>query len=192
MKITEDLSIKEYEKNIENQLDKCLKHFEKEISKLRTGRAHPSMVEDIKTPCYGTSMPIKELASVSAQDSSTLVVQPWDKSTIDSIAKAISISDLNITPQVDSDVIRLKIPPMSLSRRDELAKSLHQKLEVSKVAIRNSRKDIQNNIRDAEKNKAISQDFSKKLQEILQKITDKFIKLSDNLAQAKEGEIKNL
>lgn len=192
MKITQDLNIKEYEKDIGSQFDKHLKHFEKEISKLRTGRAHPSMVEDIRVFCYGSAMPIKELAAVSVQDSSLLVIQPWDKSITDDMMKALSTSDLHITPQTDGEVIRIKIPPMSLSRRDELIKSLHQKLETCKVAIRNSRKDIQNNVRESEKIKAISQDLSKRLQEILQKTTDKFIKLSDEIAIEKEGEIKNL
>lgn len=192
MKITEDLNIKAYEKDIESQFDQHLKHFEKEISKLRTGRAHPSMVEDIRATCYGSLMPIKELAAISVQDSSILVIQPWDKSTVDDIVKALSKSDLNITPQTDGELIRIKIPPMSLTRREELIKSLHQKLEASKVAIRNSRKDIQNDLREAEKNKIISQDLAKRLQDILQKSTDKFIKFSDNVATEKESEIKNL
>lgn len=192
MNIVEGSSIKQLEKEIENQMDKHIKHFEKEVSKLRTGRAHPSMVEDIRVSCYGTNMPIKEIASISAQDASLLVIQPWDKSLLDDIIKALSISDLNINPQSDGEIIRLKIPPMSSSRRDELVKSLHQKLEFSKIAIRNTRKDIQNKIREAEKSKDISEDYSKRLQDILQKTTDKFIKLSDDLATQKEGEIKNL
>lgn len=192
MKITQDLNVKDYEKRIESQFNENLKHFEKELIKLRTGRAHPAMVEDVRVSCYGSLMPIKELASISAQDSSLLVIQPWDKSIVDNIVKALLTSDLNLTPQTDGEVIRIKIPPMSLSRREELVKSLNQKLEQCKIAIRNNRKDFQNEVREAEKNKSISEDFSKRLHDILQKLTDKFIKLSDDLALQKEDEIKSL
>lgn len=192
MKITRDLNIKDYEKKIENEFNENLTHFQREITKLRTGRAHPAMVEDIKVSCYGALMPIKELASISVQDSSLLVVQPWDKTLIDNILKALATSDLNLNPQTDGEVVRIKIPPMSLSRREELIKSLNQKAEACKIAIRNNRKELQNQIREAEKNKSISEDFSKSLHDILQKSTDKFIKLSDDLASQKEVEIKNL
>lgn len=192
MNITSDLNLKQYEKDLENQMSKHVDHFEKEISKFRTGRAHPAMVEDIRVSCYGTTMPIKELASISVPESSLIVIQPWDKTILDDIIRAISNSDLNINPQTDGDIIRIKIPPMSSSRREELVKSLHQKLEFSKISIRNTRKDIQNKIREAEKSKVISEDFTKRLLDLLQKVTDKFIKLSDDLAEKKENEIKNL
>ena len=192
MNITSDLNLKQYEKDLESQMSKHLDYFDKEISKFRTGRAHPAMVEDIRVSCYGTFMPIKELASISVPESSLIVIQPWDKNILDDIIRAISTSDLNLMPQTDGDIIRLKLPPMSSSRREELVKSLHQKLEFAKISIRNTRKDVQNKIRDAEKSKLISEDFAKKLLDLLQKVTDKFIKLSDDLSEKKENEIKSL
>lgn len=190
--IIESGNLKQFEKEIESQMDKHIKYFEKEIQKLRTGRAHPSMVEDIKVSAYGTTVALKEVGSISVPEAALIVIQPWDKSIINEIEKAIGTSDLGVTPQNDGDVIRIKLPPMSSSRRDELVKFLNQKLETCKIAIRNVRKEIQNKIREIEKSKNISEDLAKKLQEILQKITDKFIKLSDTISATKEGEIKNL
>jgi len=192
MELNGSSNIKQFEKEIELEMDKQIKNFQRELSKIRTGRANPVMVEDIRVLCYGTLMPIKEMASITAPDAAMLVVQPWDKSLIADVEKAISLSDLGVSVQNDGEVIRIKIPPMSSSRRDELTKSLHQKLEATKVVIRNIRKDIQNKIRETEKSKKISEDFSKSLQEMLQKVTDKFIKLGDLEASKKEGEIKNL
>lgn len=185
-------NIKQYEKDIESLMDKHVKFLETELQKLRTGRANPAMVEDIKVHAYGTAMPIKELAAVTVPDAAFIVIEPWDKAVIGDIERALNLSDLSVNAQSDGDVIRIKIPPMSSSRRDELAKVLNQKLEAARVAIRKVRQDIQNNIRDTEKAKKISQDFSKKLQEMLQKVTDKFIKLGEHIAAKKEGEIKSL
>jgi len=192
MELNGSSNSKQFEKEIELEMDKQIKNFQRELSKIRTGRANPVMVEDIRVLCYGTLMPLKEMAAITAPDAATLVVQPWDKSLLADVEKAISLSDLGVSVQNDGEIIRIKIPPMSSSRRDELTKSLHQKLEATKVVIRNIRKDIQNKIRESEKSKKISEDFSKSLQEMLQKVTDKFIKLGDLEASKKEGEIKNL
>lgn len=192
IQFTEGGSTKQFEKEIEVEMDKQIKQFEKELIKIRTGRAHPSMVEDIKVLCYGALMPLKDVAAISAPDASLLVVQPWDKANMADIEKAIATSDLGINPANDGNVIRIALPKMSSARRDELIKVLHQKLELCKVAIRNIRKDVQNSIRDTEKTKKISEDYSRRLQELLQKLTDKFIEISDKLASKKEGEIKIL
>lgn len=192
IEFSETTSIKQYEKEIEAAMDKQVKHFEKELLKFKTGRAHPAMVEDIKVAVYGTYMPVKELGSISVPEPTLIVIQPWDISIINDIEKAIGTSDLGVTPQNDGEVIRIKIPPMSTSRREELVKSLHQKLETFRVSIRNVRKEILNKIRESEKKKQISEDFSKRLQDLLQKTTDKFIKLGEQLSAKKEGEIKNI
>lgn len=189
---SEGASTKDFEKEIEAQMDKQFQHFEKELAKIRTGRSHPSMIEDIRISCYGSTMPLKEVASVSAPEATLLVVQPWDKSLIPEIEKAIYNSELGAAPVTDEDIIRIPLPKMSSARRDELIKLLSQKLEVTKIALRNVRKDIQNIIRDSEKSKKISQDYSKRLQDILQKITDKFIESTDKLSGKKEGELKLL
>jgi ribosome recycling factor len=117
--IIESGNLKQFEKEIESQMDKHIKHFEKELQKLRTGRAHPSMVEDIRISAYGTTMALKEVGSISVPDAALIVIQPWDKSIINEIEKAVGTSDLGITPQNDGDVIRIKLPPMSSSRREE-------------------------------------------------------------------------
>ncbi len=194
MKITivEGGPTKPFEKEVETEMDTQLKLFEKELLKIRTGRAHPQMIEDVKIASYGTYMPLKELGSISAPDAGLLVVQPWDKANIPEIEKALSSSDLGLTPVNDGVIIRIPLPKMSSTRRDELAKLLSQKLEQCKIGIRNVRKEIHNLLRETEKAKKISEDYGRRLQETLQKITDKFIQTSDTIAEKKEKEIKAL
>jgi ribosome recycling factor len=190
--ISEGANTKQFEKELEIEMDKNIKHFEKELLKIRTGRAHPSMIEDLRVSCYGSLLPLRDIASVSAPDAALLLIQPWDKNLMTDIEKALSTSDLGVTPLNDGNVIRIQLPKMSSSRREELAKVLHQKLEACKVAIRAIRKDIQNIIREREKAKKISEDYTRRLQDSLQKIIDKFIDLSDKVALKKEEEIKLL
>lgn len=190
--VTEGAPTKQFEKDIETEMDVNLKHFEKELLKIRTGRAHPTMIEDVKVMAYGSLMPLKEVAAVSAPDAALLVVQPWDKANIAEIEKSLSTSDLGLTPMNDGNVIRIQLPKMSSTRRDELAKALSQKHEQCKVGIRNTRKEVHNLLRETEKSKKISEDYSRRLQESLQKITDKMIAASDAIAEKKEKEIQAL
>lgn len=192
LELTESMNPKQLEKVIEAEMDKHLKHFEKELAKLRTGRAHPSLVEDIKINAYGNVMALKDLAAISAPEAQLLVIQPWDKTIIAEIEKTISQSDLGIAPLNDGNVIRLPMPKMSSARRDELAKNLSKRLEECKVSIRNVRKDFHNLIREAEKNRKISEDLSKRLQDLLQKVTDRLTDQSDAISSKKEQEIKSL
>lgn len=189
---TENASTKPFEKSIETEMDSHVKHFEKELVKIRTGRAHTSMIEDIKVNCYGNVMSLKDVAAISAPDVQLLVIQPWDKTIIADVEKAIAASDLGVTPFNDGNLIRVQLPRMSSSRRDDLAKILGKKSEECKIAVRNVRKEFHNLIREAEKAKKVSEDSSRRLQDILQKITDKFIELTDKLAGKKEEEIKAL
>ncbi len=190
--LTEGANTKQFEKDVETEMDTHIKHLEKELLKIRTGRAHPSMIEDVKVMAYGALMPLKEVAAVSAPDVALLMVQPWDKANIGEIEKSLSSSDLGLTPANDGNIIRIQMPKMSSSRREELAKVLNQKLEQAKVAIRNVRKEVQNIIRDTEKSKKISEDYGRRLAESLQKVTDKLIELCDAIAVKKEAEIKAL
>lgn len=192
IQLSEGASTKQFEKDIELEMDQHIKHFEKELIKIRTGRAHPDMLADVKVAAYGALMPLKEVAAISAPDVGLLLVQPWDKALIDDVEKALSQSDIGVTPANDGNVIRIALPKMSSSRRDELAKILHQKLEACKVSVRKVRQEVQNIIRETEKSKKISEDYSRRLQETLQKTTDKFIENSDKLASKKETEIKTL
>ncbi|MBY0109510.1 MAG: ribosome recycling factor [Candidatus Babeliaceae bacterium] len=189
---TEGASTKPFEQVVEADMLKHIQHFEKELQKIRTGRAHPSMIEDVKVSAYGTIMPLKEVAAISAPDAQLLVIQPWDKTVISEIEKAIMTSDLGVTPQTDGPIIRIVLPKMSSSRRDELSKVLGKRLEECKIALRNVRKDVHTAIRDTEKDKKISEDYSKRLQDLLQKITDKVTAQAETLSSKKEAEIKAL
>lgn len=189
---TEGASTKPFETFVEAEMTQSLKHFEKELVKIRTGRAHTSMIEDIKISAYGAMMPLKELAAISAPDSQLLVVQPWDKTIMGDIEKGLSASDLGIAPVNDGEVIRLALPKMSTSRREELAKILSQRLEECKIAIRNVRKEVANLLRDTEKSKKISEDYSKRLQDLLQKVTDKVSETAEKVAQKKQTELMSL
>lgn len=190
--LNENANLKAFEKAIEVEMDPYIKHLERELVKIRTGRSHPSMVEDIKVNAYGTMMSIKDTAAISAPDVQLIVIQPWDKALIPDIEKAVGASDLGVTPFNDGNVIRIQLPKMSSSRRDELVKILGKKLEEARIAVRNVRKDVHNAIRDTEKGKKISEDLSRRLQDLLQKVTDKFTDLVDKAGAKKEGEIKQL
>lgn len=190
--LTEGANTKQFEKEIEQEMDTHIKHFEKELLKIRTGRAHPSMIEDVKVTAYGAAMPLKEVAAVFAPDVGLLLVQPWDKANIPEIEKALSSGDLGLTPMNDGNVIRIQLPKMSSSRREDLIKVLSQKSEQAKIAIRNVRKEVQNMIRETEKSKKISEDYGRRLLESLQKVTDKLIEIADAITAKKETEIKVL
>lgn len=184
--------IKSFQNPMEAEMNKPIKHLEGEIVKIRTGRAHTSLVEDLMVICYGQpAAPLKSYAAIAAPDSRLLTIQPWDASIIDDIEKAIKNSEIGITPLNDGKVIKLILPEMSTSRRDELIKVLHKKLEECKISVRNIRKDFNNLLRDAKKDKKISENFFNRLEDVLQKVTDKFIEKADQLSEKKEKEIKN-
>jgi len=170
---------------VKGQMDHVIDHFKKELAAIRSGRAHPSMVEDIKVSCYNG-----ESEAISAPDVNFLVIEPWDKSLIADIEKAISHSDLGVNPVNDGNVIRIQLPVMSSERREELIKVLHKKLEEARTAIRYVRKEFHNLLRDKERGKAISEDFAKRVMDLLQKLTDENIGTIEIMAKKKEQEIK--
>jgi ribosome recycling factor len=188
----EGASTKPYEHMVESEMDKPLKHFEKELSKINTGRANPALIDHLKVIAYGGPMALRDIAAISAPEIQLLVIQPWDKAIIPDIEKAITASDLGLTPLNDGNLIRIQLPRMTSTRRDEFVKLVHKKLEECKVALRGVRKEFHGLIRDTEKNKKISEDYSKRLQDLLQKITDKFIEQADKISMKKETEIKSL
>ena len=179
-----------FEKTTKEEMDKVIKHYEKDLSTIRTGRASTSIVETVKADVYGQLMPIRELATISAPDARLITIQPWDKGNIGPIEKAIQKSDIGIAPINDGTVIRLQLPLMSSDRRDELVKHLGKKSEEARVGVRNVRRDYHNIIRDAEKSKILSEDFSKQLSVLLQKITDSFIDRINVLQGKKETDLK--
>lgn len=186
-------NIKSLEQPLQAEMDKSILHLEKELAAVRTGKAHISMIEHIKVECYGGSiMNLKDVASLTAPDVNLLTIQPWDKSIMHDIERALNNAHLGITPKVDDDMIRLEIPRMSSERRDELVKVVNKKIEEAKVALRNVRKDAQNMIRDAQKNKTISEDFEKRLTKLLQDVTDKYTKRADDVGTKKISELKSI
>lgn len=181
---------KSLETAMNQEIEKAVKHFDGELIKIRTGRAHPTLVEDIRVSVYGGEpMPLKGLAAIAAPEARLITIQPWDESIIAHIEKAIKDSDLGVTPANDGKFIRITLPEMSSSRRDELIKVLSKKTEDARIAIRNIRKDFNNLIRDGKKDKVISDDFFKRLEETIQKVTDNSIKHLESLAAKKEKDI---
>ena len=148
IKIIEN-DIKSFQTPMETEMQKVMKYFEGELIKIRTGRAHTSLVEDLPVMGYtGTPMPLKAMAVISAPESRLITIQPWDTSTIEAIEKAINNSEVGLTPANDGTIIRLALPEMSTTRRDDLVKILHKKTNEAKERIRDVRKDFNNNLRD--------------------------------------------
>ena len=183
---------KSFETLLKEHMEKPFKHYEKELATIRTGRASVTVLENIKVDVYGQMMSLRELATLSAPDARLLTVQPWDKSILPEIERAISLSDLGAAPVNDGVIIRIQLPQMSASRRDELLKILSKKTEDCRVGVRNIRKEFQNEVRDAEKKRLVSEDFAKKLGDVLQKTTDVFIDKAEQLHKKKEAEIGHI
>ena len=191
LNLSAETTPKIFEQVIGVEMDKCVEHFKGELIKIRTGRAHTSMVEDLRVECYGSSMRLKEVAAIAAPEASLITIQPWDKSVIKEIEKTILSSDLGVTPANDGNLIRVQLPQISQSRREELCKVMGKKLEECRTAIRNVRKDFQNLIKASEKDRDISEDIAKKLLDTLQTCTDKYIANAEQLANKKEAELKS-
>jgi len=184
---------KPVEMAMNQEIEKAIKHFDAELIKIRTGRANPTLVEDIKISVYGGDpMPLKGLAAIAAPEARLITIQPWDESIIPEIEKAINNSDLGVNPANDGKFIRITLPEMSSTRRDELAKVLGKKLEEARIAIRNVRKDFNNLIRDAKKDKSISENFFNRLESVIQKATDENIKRVEVMAKKKDKEITTI
>ncbi|MCX5923534.1 MAG: ribosome recycling factor [Candidatus Dependentiae bacterium] len=191
--IIEEGNLKSFEKPVCAEMDKSFAHFEKELTGIRTGKAHISMIEDLKVECYGGSvMNLREVASLASPDANILTVQPWDKGILLDIERSLASSHLGVSPIIDGDIIRLELPRMTTTRRDELAKLVGKKIEDSKIDIRNVRKDVVNMIKDAQKSKKISEDFEKRLNKTLQDFTDKYVEKIDATGEKKKNELKSL
>lgn len=183
---------KSFEKLLKEHMEKPIKHYEKELASIRTGRASVALLENIKVDAYGQMMNLRDVATLSAPDARLLTVQPWDKGVMAEIEKAILESDIGAAPVNDGTIIRIQLPQMSASRRDELVKLLGKKTEECRVSVRNVRKDFHNEVRDADKKHIISEDFAKRLADLLQKITDQFIEKAEQLHGKKETEIGHI
>jgi ribosome recycling factor len=160
-----------------------------ELASIRTGHATPALIEHIRVEYAGVPTPLNQIAGISAPGARLLVIQPWDRSTIPNIEKAILKSDLGINPASDGNVIRLNLPPLSEERRQELSKMVRKRAEERKIVIRNLRRDAMSELKELEKNKDISQDENKRALDQLQKLTDSFIADIEQIAQDKEAEL---
>lgn len=181
--------IKEFVSDAEDKMKKAIDVLRKEYASLRAGRATPALLDKIVVDYYGVPTPINQLANISVPEPRSLVIQPWDKSAMPGIEKAILKSDLGLTPNNDGAVIRLAIPQLTQDRRNELVKVVKKKAEDARVAIRNIRRDVNDHLKDIEKKHEISEDDFKRAQEDVQKLTDKSIKEVDQVMERKEQEV---
>jgi len=184
--------VRELISTAESNMQKTVEIVKREFASLRAGRATPALLDKILVNYYGTPTPVNQLASISVPEPRLLVVQPWDKSVTGEIEKAILKSDLGITPSSDGNVIRLTIPQLTEERRQELVKVIKKKAEEGRGAIRNIRRDANDQLKAKQKKGEITEDELRRGQDEVQKLTDKYIKEIDRLLQAKEKEIMEI
>ncbi|OGY43208.1 MAG: ribosome recycling factor [Candidatus Buchananbacteria bacterium RIFCSPHIGHO2_02_FULL_40_13] len=175
--------------NHQKDFDKAVEHFISDIAALKTGRANPAVLDSIKVESYGTFLPINQLASIAVPEPRSILIQPWDKSLINNIDKAIQGSDLGLSPTNEGDTIRIVIPPMTEEARKEIVKSLHKKMEEVRIVIRSVRDEAKEEILAAEKNKKFGEDEKYNLIEKLDKITGDYNNKIKEIGEKKEKEI---
>ncbi len=173
-------------------MKKAVEAFKRDLVKVRTGRATTAMLDGVRVDYYGTPTPVNQVASVTVVDARLITIKPWEKTMIPIIDKAIRASDLGLNPVSDTDLVRLPIPPLTAERRRDLVKSIKKMTEESKVAVRAARRDAMEMIKDAEKDKEITEDERKLGEKKVQDLTDRFVASIDALEQAKEKEIMEI
>src|SRR5690606_2882869 len=183
------MSIADIKKNAEQKMLKSVESFKGELAKIRTGRAHPGILDQVQIDYYGSMVPISQVANVALLDARTISVQPWEKGMGAKIEKAIRESDLGLNPATKGDLIRVPMPPLTEERRKELTKVVKSAGEDAKVAVRNLRRDATEQAKKLLKDKAITEDDDRRSQDDVQKLTDKTIAEIDKLVSGKEAEI---
>lgn len=183
------MGVKEIIRDSEEKMKKAYEAMQREFHEISTGRANPSMVEGLRVDCYGSSMPLKQLGSITTPDARLILIQPWDAAVIPDIEKAILKSSLGVNPVNDKKVIRLAIPELSRERREELIKVVKKMSEEGRISLRTIRRDSKEAIDKLEKDKAIPEDEKFKGHDSLQKIVDSYIQKIDQALQAKEKEL---
>jgi ribosome recycling factor len=176
-------------KDAEQRMRKSIDAFKVEITKLRTGRAHPSILDHIRVDYYGSPVPINQVANMTASDARTLTITPWEKNMVQVIDKAILNADLGLNPVTTGDVIRVPMPSLNEERRKELIKVVRQEAEAARVSIRNIRRDANNELKEQLKAKTMTEDEERRISETVQKTTDKLIAEVDQLLTAKEADL---
>ena len=184
--------IKDITNDTEDGMKKAVDSFKRDLQKIRTGRANTSMLDGIKVDYYGTPTPVNQVASVQVVDARLITVKPWEKAMIAVIDKAIRASDLGLNPVADADLVRLPIPPLTQERRNQLAKTVGKQTEEARVAVRSARRDAMDMIKEAEKDKQITEDERKIGEKNIQDLTDKYIAQVEDIAKNKEKEIMEL
>lgn len=183
------MTIADIKKNTETKMDQSIEALKNNLSKIRTGRANPALLDSVQVEYYGSMVPIGQVANVSLLDARTISVQPWDKGMGAKIEKAIRESDLGLNPAAMGDLIRVPMPPMSEERRKEMAKLVRHEGENAKIAVRNLRRDANEAVKKLVKDKQASEDDQKRSEADIQKLTDKHIAAIDQLVAAKEQEV---
>ena len=181
--------IEEIRKDARIRMGKTLEALRTDLAKIRTGRAHPSLLEHVHVEYYGSDVPISQAANVSIEDSRTLSVTAWDKSMVSLIEKAILRSDLGLNPVTAGTIIRIPLPPLTEERRIALGRIVHKEGENSKIAIRNIRRDANHHIKELLKNKDISEDDDRRAETEIQHLTDEHVKQADEIVATKEQEL---
>jgi len=181
--------LEDLKKDADARMHKCVQAFQADLKKLRTGRAHPSLVEHLKVDYYGSEVPLQQVANISVEDARTLTISPWEKSMVGPIEKAIHKSELGLSPMTAGQVIRVPLPPLTEERRRDITKVVRQDAENARVSIRNVRRDVLADIKELLKEKEISQDDERKAQDEIQKLTDRHVAEIEQQLAAKEKEI---
>jgi ribosome recycling factor len=181
--------LEDIKKDATDRMQKCVAALRNELKKLRTGRAHTSLVEHIKVDYYGTDTPLQQVARITVEDARTLVVTPFDKSMVQNVEKAIMKSDLGLMPNTAGTVIRIPMPPMTEERRRDLTKVVKHEAENARVAVRNVRRDVNAAVKDLLKEKKISQDDERRGTDEIQKLTDKYVAEIEQVLAEKEKEL---
>lgn len=184
--------VKDIIKNADEKMTKTIAVLKTEFATMKAGRANPTMLDRVQVECYGSMMPINQLGGVSAPEPRVILIQPWDKSSIKDIEKAILKSDLGINPSSDGQVIRLIVPELTEETRKNLVKTIKKSGEDAKVAIRSIRRDANDKIKVLKKDSEITEDEAKKAEDNIQKETDRFIKEIDKMIEAKEKEVMSV
>ena len=181
--------IEEFTADADERMGKTIEAMQAAFARIRTGRAHPSLLDGIEVPYYGSDAPLNQVASINVEDARTLLVSPWEKSLVPAIQKAILKSDLGITPAATQDVVRLPLPALTEENRRELARLARQEAEAARIAIRNIRRDAISDIRELLREKEVAQDDARRGEEAVQQVTDRRVKEVDEALEAKEADL---
>src|SRR6201991_1144963 len=181
--------LEDVKKDAIERMQKCVLAFRNELKRVRTGRAHPSLLEHIRVEYYGNEVPLNQVANIALEDARTITVTPWEKTMVQAIEKAIMKSDLGLNPATAGTVIRVPMPPLTEERRRDLTKVVRHEAENARVAVRNVRRDVMNELKDMLKEKLLSQDDDRRAHEEVQKLTDRHVAEIDQLLAEKEKEL---